>query len=85
MISAPNRTDGNSSLILEITVSPSGVKSRFYRLGSSYVDSLKLFARKDIVRTTAGVGSRLPIDRIIYDLEVGVKPNSGIPASAVCL
>ena len=84
MISAPDRTDGNSSLTLEITVSPSGVECRFYRLGSSYVDSLRLFAREDIVRATAGVGSRLPIDRMIYDPEVGVKPDGGIPASAVC-
>ena len=85
MVSAPDRTDRNSGLTPKITVSPGGAECRFYRLGLSCVDSLRLFARKDIVRATVGVGSRLPIDRMIYDLEVGVKPDSGILASAVCL
>ena len=48
------------------------------------MDSLRLFAGEDIVRATAGVGSRLPIDRTIFDLEVGVKPDGRTPASAVC-
>ena len=84
VVSAPDRTDGNSSLTLEITVSPGGVECRFHRLGLSYVDSLRLFAREDIVRATAGVGSRLPLDRTVSDLEVGVKPDGRIPANAVC-
>jgi hypothetical protein len=66
-------------------VSPSSVKCRFYRLGLSCVDSLRLFARKDIVRATIGVGSRLLLDRTMSDLDKGVKPNSGIPANAVYL
>jgi hypothetical protein len=49
------------------------------------VDSLRLFARKDIVRTTVGVGSRLLLDRGISDPDKGVKPNSGVPANAICL
>ena len=48
------------------------------------MDSLRLFAREDIVRATAGVGSRLPLDRTKSDLDVGVKPDGGIPAIAVC-
>ncbi len=84
MVSAPDRTDGNSSLTLEITVSPGGVECRFHRLGLSCVDSLRLFAGEDIVRATAGVGSRLPLDRTIHDPEVGVKLDGRIPASAVC-
>jgi hypothetical protein len=48
------------------------------------VDSLRLFAGEDIVRAIAGVGSRLPLDRTMPDLDVGVKPDGRIPASAVC-
>jgi hypothetical protein len=66
-------------------VSPGGVECRFYWLRSSYVDSLRLFVREDIVRATAGVGSRLPLDRTMPDLDVGVKPDGEIPANAVCL
>jgi hypothetical protein len=36
------------------------------------------------VRATAGVGSRLPIDRTMSDLDEEVKPDGMIPASAVC-
>jgi len=36
------------------------------------------------VRATAGVSSRLPIDRTTSDPDEGVKPDGGIPASAVC-
>lgn len=48
------------------------------------MDSLRLFAGEDIIRATAGVGSRLPLDRRMSDLDKGVKPDGGIPASAVC-
>lgn len=48
------------------------------------MDSLRLFARVDIVRAPAGVGSQLLIDRTICNLEVGVKPDSGILANAIC-
>jgi hypothetical protein len=85
VVSALDRPDGNSSLTLEITVSPSGVKYRFYRLGLSCADSLRLFAREDIVCTTAGVGSRLLLDQTISELDIGVKPGGRIPANAVCL
>ena len=34
-------------------------------------------------RATAGVGSRLPIDRAIPDVEVGVKVDDRAPANAV--
>lgn len=43
-----------------------------------------IFAGEDVGRATAGVGSRLPIDRTMFDPEVGVKPDGRIPASAVC-
>lgn len=85
MVLAPDRTDGNSSLILKITVSPSSVKCRFYQLGLSYVDSLRLLAREDIICVTIGVGSRLLLDRRISDLEEGVKPDSRILANAIYL
>jgi hypothetical protein len=49
------------------------------------VDSLRLFAGKDIVRATVGVGSRLPLDRGMSDPDKGVKPDGGVPANAVCL
>jgi hypothetical protein len=65
-------------------VSPGGVESGFHRLGLSRVDALRLFAGEDIVRATAGVGSRLPLDQTISDLDEGVKPDGRIPASAVC-
>jgi len=84
VVSASDQTDGNSSLTLEITVSPGGVECRFHRLGLSRVDSLRLFAGEDVVRATAGVGSRLPLDRTMSDLDVGVKPDGRIPAKAVC-
>lgn len=48
------------------------------------MDSLRLFAGKDIVRATAGVGSRLPLDRTMSDLDEGVKPDGGIPTNVVC-
>lgn len=84
MVSALDRPDENSSLTLEITVSPGGVECRFHWLGLSCVDLLRLFAGEDIVRATAGVGSRLPLDQTMSDLDVGVKPDGVIPASAVC-
>lgn len=84
VVSAPDRTDGNSGLTPGITVSPGGVGYRFHRLGSSCVDSLRLFAGEDTVHATAGVGSRLPLDRTVSDSEVGVKPDGGIPVNAVC-
>ena len=43
-----------------------------------------LCLEKIVVRATAGVGSRLPLDRTMSDLDKGVKLDSGIPASAVC-
>jgi hypothetical protein len=39
---------------------------------------------KIFVRATAGVGSRLPLDRTMSDPDVGVKPDGRIPANAVC-
>ena len=84
MVSAPDRTDENSGLTPEIIVSPGGAECRFHRLGLSYVDSLRLFAREEIVCATAGVGSRLPLDRTMSNLDEGVKPDGEIPASAVC-
>lgn len=48
------------------------------------MDSLRLFASKDIVRATVGVGSRLLLDRSMSNLDKGVKPSSRIPANAVC-
>lgn len=48
------------------------------------MDSLRLFAGEGVVRATAGVGSRLPTDRMMSDPEVGVKPDGRIPANAVC-
>jgi hypothetical protein len=39
---------------------------------------------KIFIRDTAGVGSRLPLDRTISDPDVGVKPDGRIPANAVC-
>jgi hypothetical protein len=66
-------------------VSPGGVECRFHRLGLSWVDPLRLFAGEDIIRATAGVGSRLPLDRTMPDLNMEVKPDSRIPANAVCL
>ena len=48
------------------------------------MDSLRLFAGKDIVRATAGVGSQLPLDRTVSDPDVGVKSDGRIPANAVC-
>jgi hypothetical protein len=53
-------------------------------LGLSYVDSLRLFDREDIVRATAGVGSRLLLDQKMSDPDVRVKPDSRIPANIVC-
>ena len=53
-------------------------------VGVSHVNLLRLFANEEVVRATAGVGSRLPIDRTMYDLEVGVKLDGRIPANAVC-
>jgi hypothetical protein len=44
-----------------------------------------IFAGKDVGRATAGVSSRLPLDRTTSDLEVRVKPHDRILAKAVCL
>jgi hypothetical protein len=84
VISAPDRTDGNSGLTTRTTMSAGGVECRFHRLGWSNGDSLRLFAGEGIVRATAGVGSRLPLDQTMPDLDAGVKPDGRIPASAVC-
>ena len=49
------------------------------------MDSLRLFAREDIVRATVGVGSRLLLDRIVSNLDIGVKSNSRILANTIYL
>ena len=53
-------------------------------VGIVYLDWWTVLAGEEVVRATAGVGSRLPVDRTMSDLEVGVKPDGGIPANAVC-
>ena len=49
------------------------------------MDSLRLFAREDIVCATIGVGSRLLLDQTISELDIGVKPSSRILANAIYL
>lgn len=43
-----------------------------------------IYARENVGRAAAGVGSQLPIDRTTSDLDEGVKPDGGILANAVC-